>query len=77
MRNETNIVKQLSSIKNKLKTKKKKKSPGVSNRNIHGLMNEGGSYMSEAKSWNNTPPRAADGRQDTAAVLAPGHEIAS
>ena len=36
-------------------------------------MNEGGSYMSEAKSWNNTPPRAADGRQDTAAVLAPGH----
>ena len=29
--------------------------------------------MSEAKSWNNTPPRAADGRQDTAAVLAPGH----
>ena len=54
-----------------------KKELGVSNRNIHGLMNEGGSYMSEAKSWNDTPPRAADGRQDTAAVLAPGHEIAS
>lgn len=29
--------------------------------------------MSEAKYWNDTPPCAADGRQDTAAVLAPGH----
>ena len=29
-------------------------------------------YVSEAKSWSDTLPCAADGRQDAAAVFAPG-----
>ena len=38
-----------------------KKEPGVGNRDISGLMN-GGTYMSEAGSWSNTP-LSADSRQ--------------
>ena len=47
-----------------------KKEPGVSNRDISGLM-DGGAYMSEARSWSDTPPCAADGRQDTVSVFSP------
>ena len=50
---------------------KLKKEPRVSNRDLHGLM-DGGSYMSEARSWGNTPPGTADGGQDKVAVFAPG-----
>ena len=39
-----------------------KKEPGVSNRDISGLMN-GRPYMSEAKSWRDTPLCAVDSRQ--------------
>ena len=36
------------------------KEPGVSNRDINGLTDMG-SYMSEVRSWSNTPPCVADG----------------
>ena len=42
----------------------------VGNRHMNGLIDEG-SYMSEARSWSNTPPYAADRGQDVAAVFAP------
>ena len=38
-----------------------KKEPGVSNRDLSGLM-EGGSYMSEARCWRDTPPCVANSR---------------
>ena len=47
------------------------KEPGVSNRDIKGLM-DGGAYMSEATSWSDTPPCVANGEQDMAAVFALG-----
>ena len=37
-------------------------------RDISGLM-EGGAYLSEARSWSNTPVCAAEGKQDMAAVF--------
>ena len=37
--------------------------------NISGLM-DGGTYMSEARSWSNTPQCAVEGGQDMAAVFA-------
>ena len=45
----------------------------VSKRDIHGLMDEG-TYMSEARSWNNIPPCAVDGGQDMVTVFAPERE---
>ena len=48
-----------------------KKEPRVSNRDINGLM-DGGADLSEAKSWSDTPPYGADGRQEKAAVFTPG-----
>ena len=39
---------------------KPKKEPGVSNRDINGLM-DWGAYMSEARSWSDTPPCVVDG----------------
>ena len=50
---------------------KLKKEPGVRDRDIHGLM-DGGAYVSEARSWSDTPPCAVDGGQDMAAVCAGG-----
>ena len=47
--------------------------PRVSKRDIHGLMDEG-TYMSEARSWNNIPPCAVDGGQDMVTVFAPERE---
>ena len=38
-----------------------KKEPGVSNRDLSGLM-EGGSYMSEARCWRDTPPCVTNSR---------------
>ena len=45
-----------------------KKEAGVSYRDISDLMGWG-AYMSEARSWSNTPLCAAEGKQDMAAVL--------
>ena len=50
-----------------------KKEPGVSDRDISGLV-DGGSYMSEARSWSDIPPCAADGGQGMAAVFSPGEK---
>ena len=48
-----------------------KKEPRVSNKDICGLMGAG-AYTSEARSWSDTPQRAAvDGGQDMAAGFAP------
>ena len=47
-----------------------KKDPMVSDRDIDGLI-VGGAYMSIARSWNCTPPCAADRRQDMAVVFIP------
>ena len=47
--------------------------PRVSNRDIHGLM-DNGTYMSEARSWSNIPPCAVDSGQDMATVFAPERE---
>ena len=50
-----------------------KKEPGVSNRDLSGLMN-GEAYTSEARSWSNIPPYVlwmVAGRQDVEAVFAP------
>ena len=43
-----------------------KKESGVNHRDIGSLM-EGGSYLSEARSWSDIPPCTANGRQDVAA----------
>ena len=53
-----------------------KKEPGVGNRDINGLMN-GGTYMSEAGSWSNTPLSAdADSNgQNMAAAFMMGEPI--
>lgn len=48
-----------------------KREPGVSNRDISGLMH-GGSYTSESRSWSNMPPCVSDSGQDVVAVLVPG-----
>ena len=37
----------------------------------HQWFNDGGAYTSEARSWSDNPPCAADGRQDMAAVFTP------
>ena len=48
-----------------------KKEPRVcSNRDINGVM-DGGPYMSEVRSWSDTPACAADSGQDRAAVFTP------
>ena len=47
-----------------------KKEPGVSNRDINGLM-DGGADLSEARSWSDTPACVADGGQDKAASYSP------
>ena len=49
---------------------RQEKKPGVRDgrRDISGLM-DGGSYMSEARSWCDTSPCVVDGRQDMAAVF--------
>ena len=51
---------------------KTKKEPGVSNRDIISGLTDGGAYMSEARSWSNTPLHAADSEEDMAAVFASG-----
>ena len=52
-----------------LHVSRSKKDPGVSDREISGLI-DGGSYTSKARgSWSNTPTWTADGRQDMAAVF--------
>ena len=43
--------------------------PGIGDRDINGLM-DGGTYTSKAKSWSNTPLRAAGGGQDMAVIFA-------
>ena len=48
-----------------------KKEPGVSNRDISGLL-DGRSYMSEARFWSDTPLCASEVRQDMLAVFATG-----
>ena len=48
-----------------------KKEPGVSNRDISGLMN-GGSYMSETRFRSDTLPCAAHSGQYMVAVFIPG-----
>ena len=48
-----------------------RKEAKVSNRDINGLMDEG-SYMSKTRFWSNTPPCAADGRQDMVMGFAMG-----
>ena len=48
-----------------------KKEPGVSNRDINGLM-DGGADLSEARSWSDTPACVVDSGQDMAAVFPPG-----
>ena len=48
-----------------------KKESGISNRDINGFM-DGRAYMPEARSWGDTPPCAAHGRQDIVAVFAGG-----
>ena len=48
-----------------------KKELRVSDRDISGLM-DGGAYMSEARSWSDTPLCAAHSGQDMAAVSTPG-----
>lgn len=45
-----------------------KKEPGVSDRDISSLLN-GGSDMSEAKSWSDTHKCAAEGKQDLVGVF--------
>ena len=50
---------------------KLKKEPRVSNRDINGVM-DGGPYTAEARSWSDTPPCAADSRQDMVAVFTAG-----
>ena len=40
-------------------------------RDISVLM-DGGAYMSEARSWRDTPPCLVNGRQDLVAVFTPG-----
>ena len=49
----------------------RKSSESGSIRDINGLT-VGGSYMSKTRSWSNTPPCAADGRQDMVMVFAMG-----
>ena len=44
------------------------RSPGVRNRDNSGLM-DGGAYISEARSWSDTPVCMAAGRQDKVAVF--------
>ena len=51
-------------------TSRPKSKSRVSNRDFNSLMN-GGTYMSEARSWSSTPPCVADSRQDMAAVFTP------
>lgn len=48
-----------------------KKKPGVRERDISGLV-DGGIYMSEARSYNDTPLCVAEGRQDVEAGFVPG-----
>ena len=48
-----------------------KKEPRISNRDISGLM-DGETYISEARSWSDTPVCMAAGRQDKAAVFIGG-----
>ena len=48
-----------------------KEEPRVSDRDISGLMG-GAAYVSETRSWSDTPSWAADSRQDLVAYLAPG-----
>lgn len=50
---------------------RRKEEPGVSDRDIDGLM-DGGGYMPEARSWKYTPLCVADCGQDVAAVFVPG-----
>ena len=50
--------------------KTEERRPGVSNRDINGLM-DGGPYMSEARSWGSTPSCALHGGQDTMEVSVP------
>ena len=45
------------------------KEPGVRDRDVNGLT-EGGAYLSDVKSWSNTPPCVVHGRQDMVAVFA-------
>ena len=45
-----------------------------SDRDINGLM-DAGAYMSEARSWSDTPLCAADSGQDMAAVFVPGGRL--
>ena len=47
-----------------------KQEPRVSNRDINSLM-DGGAYTSEAGSWSDTPPCAADDGQAMVAIFAP------
>ena len=35
---------------------------------------DGGAYMSEARSWRDTPSRVVNGRQDMVAVFTPGEK---
>ena len=49
----------------------KKEEPGVSKRDISGLMHWE-AYMSEARSWSGTPLYAADTGQEKAAGFTPG-----
>ena len=42
----------------------------VNNRDISGLINQG-AYTFEVRSWSNTPPCAADNRQNMVAALTP------
>ena len=45
--------------------------PRVSDRNVEGLTDCGGAYMSEARSWSDTPACVADSGQVMAAAFAP------
>ena len=49
-----------------------KEEPRVIKRDISGLMGDGRSYMSEARSWSNIPLCAVDGRQGMVAFFSPG-----
>ena len=51
----------------------RRRSPGVRNRDISGLMDEE-TYISEARSWSDTPVCMTAGRQDKAAVFSGGRE---
>ena len=48
----------------------KEKEPGVGDRDISGLMDEG-SFTSEARFWSHTPLCVADGQKDKVAVSTP------